>query len=244
MVLTDTTAHSSDPLRPILGQRLKHVGGGSVRKAISFQGSINRRANLQLAESLLTISQSEFRTKWNFDPIAETPLPQQGQFLWTPLTPMSQVPLVDVKLATAMRPKTEAEADLATCFRLPHKENVTKINDKDPMCKESENKDVKNKDQICKEQTCLSVTETSTNKLLCPDMENNNNSINLFKTNAETDTKTSKLRASTNKRQPVITDFLRASKKRTLSSSSESVSGTTPGPPSKLRRIRSDGDTS
>ncbi|CAL4162045.1 unnamed protein product [Meganyctiphanes norvegica] len=180
MPLTNRKANSSEPLRPILGQRLKSVGGGSARRALSFLGSNNRRANLRLAESLLTISTSEFRNKWNFDPIAETPLPQ-GQFLWTPVKPTTQVPLVAVKLATAMRPKTEAEADLAACFKLPQKEVITKLNE-NTKCKDSEhsvNQDMVYMGQLCKEARCLSVKETSIHKQLCPDSENNNSlSIN------------------------------------------------------------------
>ncbi|CAL4170166.1 unnamed protein product [Meganyctiphanes norvegica] len=181
MALTHRKAN--EPLRSIIGQRLNPAGGGSAKRALSFLGSNNRRENLRLAESLLTISASEFRTKWNFDPIAETPLPQ-GQFLWKPVKPTLQVPLVAVKLATAVRPQTESEADLAACFKLPQKEVVTKLNDeniqvyyKDSV--NSINQDMEHTDQTCKEVRCLSIEETCMHKQLCPDSGNNNSlSIN------------------------------------------------------------------
>ncbi|CAL4066606.1 unnamed protein product [Meganyctiphanes norvegica] len=178
MALTHRKANTSEPLRPILGQRLKPTGRGSARRVLSFLGSNNRKANLRLAESLLTISQSEFRTKWNFDPIAETPL-SQGQFLWTPVKPTLQVSLlVDVKLTTTARPKT----DLEMCFELPHKEVITKFNDENTKCNDSENGlnlDMIYIGQLCKEARCLSVKETSIHIQLCPDSEDNNSlSIN------------------------------------------------------------------
>lgn len=58
---------------------------GRARRALSLLGNNNTQQNLQLAESLLTISAEEFTNKWNFDPIQGVPLPS-GRFQWTPLT--------------------------------------------------------------------------------------------------------------------------------------------------------------
>ncbi|CAL4122510.1 unnamed protein product [Meganyctiphanes norvegica] len=253
MALTHRKANSSDSLRPILGQRLKPIGGGNASRALSFLGGNDRKANLRLAESLLTISQSEFRTKWNFDPIAETPLPQ-GQFLWKPVKPTLQVPLVDVKLATAVaRPKTEAATDLAACFKLPKRDFVTKLNDGNSVCKISENsvnQDIKHMNKTHKELRSLTLKETTTNKQLCPNIDNNN----IVETNREINNKTRTMKNLTHQRQPVITEYLRTSKRpvptssvfceASTSTSGSSVISPSSPPPTKLRRVMSDGDTS
>lgn len=80
---------------------------GRARRALSLLGDNNSKLNLQLAESLLTISAEEFTKKWNFDPIREVPL-RDGRYQWTTTDP------------TASRPPNAAE-DVAherprTCF--------------------------------------------------------------------------------------------------------------------------------
>lgn len=46
---------------------------GRARRALSLLGSNDAKANLQLAESLMTISAEEFAAKWNFDPVRSVP---------------------------------------------------------------------------------------------------------------------------------------------------------------------------
>ncbi|KAK7083340.1 hypothetical protein SK128_021734 [Halocaridina rubra] len=97
--------------------RLKR--GRGARRALSLLGNNNRRDNLHLAESLLTISAQDFAQKWNFDPVEGVPLPS-GRFQWTPLTP---APLEDSLKGTAVTsrdPSTSGpEEGEKSCINLP-----------------------------------------------------------------------------------------------------------------------------
>ncbi|XP_037787823.1 uncharacterized protein LOC119583425 [Penaeus monodon] len=55
-----------------------------ARRALSELGPNDPKANLRMAESLITISTEQFMKKWNFDPIRCQPLPS-GRYQWTPV---------------------------------------------------------------------------------------------------------------------------------------------------------------
>lgn len=55
-----------------------------ARRALSELGPNDSKANLRMAESLITISAEQFMKKWNFDPIRCQPLPP-GRYQWAPV---------------------------------------------------------------------------------------------------------------------------------------------------------------
>ncbi|KAG7163874.1 putative Cyclin-dependent kinase inhibitor-containing protein 2 [Homarus americanus] len=57
---------------------------GQARRALPL-GQNNTKHNLEMAESLLTISAEEFTKKWNFDPIREVPV-SGGRYQWHRVT--------------------------------------------------------------------------------------------------------------------------------------------------------------
>ncbi|XP_071522515.1 uncharacterized protein [Panulirus ornatus] len=72
-------------LQPIkLGREMSRLvlKRGPVRRVLPL-GRSNARNNLDLAESLLTISADEFTKKWNFDPVREVPI-AGGRYCWRP----------------------------------------------------------------------------------------------------------------------------------------------------------------
>ncbi|XP_076045168.1 uncharacterized protein LOC143027653 [Oratosquilla oratoria] len=56
----------------------------AARRALTELGPNDAKRNIIMAESLITISQEQFRKKWNFDPVTEKPLPP-GRYLWSPV---------------------------------------------------------------------------------------------------------------------------------------------------------------
>ncbi|XP_037788000.1 uncharacterized protein LOC119583541 [Penaeus monodon] len=93
---------------------------GRARRALSLLGSNDAKANLQLAESLMTISAEEFAAKWNFDPVRSVPLPR-GRFQWAPVAPLSPCAAAH-GTAEGVAPASPAEApreDLRTCLAVP-----------------------------------------------------------------------------------------------------------------------------
>lgn len=60
-----------------------------ARRALSELGPNDTKANLRMAESLITISTEQFMKKWNFDPIRCQPLPA-GRYQWTPVKTISK----------------------------------------------------------------------------------------------------------------------------------------------------------
>lgn len=93
---------------------------GRARRALSLLGSNDAKANLQLAESLMTISAEEFASKWNFDPIRAVPLPR-GRFQWAPVAPLNPCAAAH-GAAEGVAPASPAEApreDLRTCLAVP-----------------------------------------------------------------------------------------------------------------------------
>lgn len=93
---------------------------GRARRALSLLGSNDAKANLQLAESLMTISAEEFAAKWNFDPVRAVPLPR-GRFQWAPVATLSPCAAAH-GAAEGVAPASPAEApreDLRTCLAVP-----------------------------------------------------------------------------------------------------------------------------
>lgn len=98
--------------------------GRGARRALSLLGNNDSRQNLQLAESLLTISAEEFTQKWNFDPIQGVPLPT-GRFHWKPVSPLASPdpPTATATASTqseAATSKTTWAGDLGSTPQLPH----------------------------------------------------------------------------------------------------------------------------
>ncbi|XP_047483266.1 predicted GPI-anchored protein 58 [Penaeus chinensis] len=94
------------PIKPGAPRFTLALKRGRARRALSLLGTNDAQQNLQLAESLLTISSEDFAKKWNFDPVRETPL-EGGRFQWTPVT------------APEARHSASENEDLQACLSVP-----------------------------------------------------------------------------------------------------------------------------
>ncbi|XP_068235240.1 uncharacterized protein [Palaemon carinicauda] len=56
----------------------------AARRALSELGPNDPKANMRMAESLITITAEQFMKKWNFDPIRFKPM-TPGRYVWTPV---------------------------------------------------------------------------------------------------------------------------------------------------------------
>lgn len=99
-----TTMVVLQPIKPGAPRFTLALKRGRARRALSLLGNNDAQQNLQLAESLLTISSEDFAKKWNFDPIREVPL-EGGRFQWTPVSPA--------------RHSASEEEDLQACLDVP-----------------------------------------------------------------------------------------------------------------------------
>lgn len=94
------------PIKPGAPRFALALKRGRARRALSLLGTNDAQQNLQLAESLLTISSEDFAKKWNFDPVREVPL-EGGRFQWTPVA------------APAARHSASENEDLQPCLSVP-----------------------------------------------------------------------------------------------------------------------------
>ncbi|XP_063592013.1 cyclin-dependent kinase inhibitor 1C-like [Penaeus indicus] len=94
------------PIKPGAPRFTLALKRGRARRALSLLGTNDAQQNLQLAESLLTISSEDFAKKWNFDPVREMPL-EGGRFQWTPVA------------APEARHSASENEDLQACLSVP-----------------------------------------------------------------------------------------------------------------------------
>lgn len=91
----------------------------AARRALSELGPNDPKANMRMAESLITITAEQFMKKWNFDPINFRPM-APGRYVWTPVkTKKIQAQTTTTALSTSL------PSSSATPFASLAKETIT-----------------------------------------------------------------------------------------------------------------------
>ncbi|XP_064097455.1 uncharacterized protein LOC135208826 [Macrobrachium nipponense] len=99
----------------------------AARRALSELGPNDPKANMRMAESLITITAEQFMKKWNFDPISFRPM-APGRYVWTPVKTKkmsSQTTTTPTALsATTSLPSSSSSSSAATPFASLAKETI------------------------------------------------------------------------------------------------------------------------